>query len=89
MGIVAYAVVFLMARRAWSGADVLLLLTSVAFVVCGLVGLPRVTADSDNPYSEFLAVLLGLFTALATRAWQRGARGSTSRSPGDGSPPRS
>jgi hypothetical protein len=69
--LIAYAAVFLLGRRAWTVADALLLLTTVAFLVSGGAGLSRVTADSDNPYSELLAVLLGLSTALASRAWQR------------------
>lgn len=70
-GIIAYAVVFLMARAPWIAADVWLLLAAVSFVVTGLIGLPSVALNSDNPYSEFLAIVLGFFTALAARAWQR------------------
>ena len=71
VAIVGYAVVFLLARRPWSVADVLLLLTTVAFLLSGLAGLPRITPDSGDPYPELLAVLLGLSTALAARGWQR------------------
>ncbi len=71
VAIVGYAVVFLMARRSWSVADLLLLLTTAAFLLSGLAGLPRITPDSENPYPELLAVLLGLSTALAARGWQR------------------
>lgn len=70
-GLIAYTVVFLMARSRWIGADVWLVLAAASFIVTGLVGLPSVTPGSDNPYSEFLAVVLGLLTALAARAWQR------------------
>jgi O-Antigen ligase len=71
VAIVAYAVVFLLGRSAWSAADRALFLSACAFVIAGLAGLPRVTVTSDNSYSEFLAVALGLVTALATRGWQR------------------
>lgn len=71
VGIIVYAVVFLMARAPWIAADVWLVLATVSFTVAGLVGLPSVTPTSDNPYSELLSILLGLFTALAARAWQR------------------
>lgn len=70
-GIIAYSVIFLMARAPWIAADVWLLLAALSFVVAGLVGLPSVAPDSDNPYSEFLTIVLGFFTALAVRAWQR------------------
>lgn len=70
-GLVAYAAVFLMARSRWIGPDVWLVLAAASFIVTGLVGLPSVAPGSDNPYSEFLAVVLGLLTAVAARAWQR------------------
>lgn len=71
VGIVGYAVVFLMARSRWQPPDVWLALTVASVVVTGLLGLPILEAGADNPYSEFASVVLGLSTALAVRAWQR------------------
>lgn len=68
---VIHAVVFLMGRERWVPADAWLAAATVSLAVSGLVGFPRITPDSYNPYSEFFAVMLGLFSALAVRAWQR------------------
>jgi hypothetical protein len=69
--VVFVAVVFLLGRGRWRGPDVWLVLVALSFAVAGLVGLPRVQPGSVNSYSEFLAIMLGLSAALATRGWQR------------------
>lgn len=71
--LVVYAVVFLLGRSPWRRADVWLLATTVAFVCAGVLGLRNIGLGADNPYSEFLSIVLGLFTALAGRSWQRRA----------------
>ncbi len=69
--IIFHAFVFLMGRERWRSADVWLAWTTVSTIAAGLLGFGRITPDSEDPYSEFLAVSLGLLTALAARAWQR------------------
>ena len=69
--IIVHAILFLMGRERWRPAEVWLAGTTMSFVVAGLLGFGRISPGSDNPYSEFLSIVLGLLTALAARAWQR------------------
>lgn len=69
--VIAHAVLFLMGHQRWSASDKFLASAVLWFAAAGLAGLGRVTSTSDNPYSEFFSVMLGLLTALAVRAWQR------------------
>ena len=69
--LIAHAVAFLLESDRWRRSDVWLAGACAWFTVAGLVGLGRVETGSDNPYAEFLAIMVGLWTALATRAWQR------------------
>lgn len=69
--VIAHAVLFLLGRTRWEPADVLLAASAVSFGIAGTLGLPFIAEGSQDPYSEFLAIMLGLLTALAVRAWQR------------------
>lgn len=69
--LIGYAVLFLLGRGRWRGPDLWLLLLTVSMVCAGLLGIGRIVPGSDNPYSELLAIVLGLGTALAARCWQR------------------
>ncbi len=69
--VIAHAVVFLMEEERWRRSDVWLVGACLSFAVAGLAGLTRLAPGSDNPYTEFLAIMVGLLTALAARAWQR------------------
>jgi teichuronic acid biosynthesis protein TuaE len=69
--LVVHAVLFLLGRGRWRAPDVWLFATTIVMIGSGLIGLGAIRAGSDSPYSEFLAVALGLTTALSGRAWQR------------------
>lgn len=69
--IVGYAVIFLLGRSRWRAPDVWLAATTISIVVAGLLGMGAIAPGSDDPYSEFLSIVLGLCTALAGRSWQR------------------
>lgn len=69
--LVVYAVVFLVGRSAWRRADAWLLATTLAIVCVGVLSLRSLRLGADNPFFEFLSIVLALFTELAGRSWQR------------------